>query len=502
MNNRNKNTAFSETEIRQAAQIKRFNECLQADSVLRKRLYNNKELTPKQKEWLADIGIDLDINELSFFWKFPVETNTYLRYIDKELEGEIRDRLNEVADKYPLLELWGRFTESRRVITTNFTDQCISITSSNELFNSWRRRRIAAAKSELGHFGTIIGHPVFAFELNEGCSVGCWFCSFATSKLSATLDYPQKRDEVLSIVRQCADMFGNDMIRMSLPYYRTEPHDNPHYIDFLKDYEKETGAVFCTSTAVCNDIEWIKKLIDYYQNRENGIIYYWPRLSILSLSVLRKIYSFFTPMETKDMEFLIQVKDHERPKVTGGRILEEQAGMRGVKDFASLDRDEATLTALAPQGTIACVSGFNINLASRTIMIFSPCYTSNKWPHGFRVFGEAKYKNESDFTEVMNELVERCMFMLPPKDKILKYRDDIVFHPTEEGFDLATPNQLHHFKGKNKCGPLGQLIAEGTYTYTQISKILLTEHKVNPIIMRTVVQQLFDEGFIDEVYEN
>jgi radical SAM family RiPP maturation amino acid epimerase len=489
---------FSAGEIEQVAQLKRFSEWLQADGELRRRLNNDEGLTSEQEEWLRKIGVHLEVSDMSFLWKHPVETSAYLQLAVKGNEKEIEGGLKEIVDKYSLLELWGKYTKSRCNLA-EILEQWGKLESTHEKFNAWRKRRIAAAKSELGFFGMRIGHPVFAFELNDGCSVGCWFCSFATRKLSATFDYPQKRGEALSIIRQCGEIFGKEMAAMSLPYYRTEPYDNPHYIDFIKDFEKETGAVLCTSTAICHDIEWVKNLLSYYHKREDGRVYYWPRLSILSLEVLRKIHTAFTPLEVKDIELLIQVKDHTRPKVTGGRILEEQAGLRGVEDLST---DRVSLAASVPQGTIACVSGFNINLATRVIMIFNPCYTSNKWPHGFREYGQASYNDENDFSAVIKDLVERFMFLSPPKDKALKFRDDIVFRPTEEGFDLATAHQLHHFKGKNKCGPLGQLIAEGSYTYAQISETLQKDHKVNPIILRTAIQQLFDDGFIDEVYEN
>jgi len=489
---------FTKEEIEQAAQLKRFSEWMQADVELRTRLGSDEGLTPEQEEWLRKIGVGLDMSDMSFLWKHPLETSAWLLLASKGREEELEDEVKAVVDKYPLLELWGKYSKSRCCLT-EFLEQWAKVESLHEKFNAWRKRRIATAKSELGFFGMRIGHPVFSFELNAGCSVGCWFCSFATEKLSGTLDYPKQRGEVLSIVRQCSEIFGHDMARMSLPYYRTEPHDNPHYIDFLKDFEKETGEVLCTSTAACHDIEWVKDLLSYYQNREDGRVYYWPRLSILTLDMLRKVHTSFTPMETKDIELLIQVRDTIRPKITGGRILKEQAGLREVEDFSTDDR--IALAAAVPQGTIACVSGFNINLVTRTIMIFSPCYTSNKWPHGFRVYGEASYNDENDFSEVIKDLVERCMFLSPPRDRTLKFRDDIIFRPTEEGFDLATAHQLHHFKGKSKCGPLGQLIAEGSHTYAEISEILQRGHKVNPIVLRAAVQQLFDDGLIDEVYE-
>ena len=488
---------FSEEEVAQAAQIKRFSECLQADAALRTRLSGGKGLSPEQEAWIRKIGIELKLTDVAFLWEHPLEVSAYLMFALKGREGELSEDVMAIVGKYPLLELWGKYTQSRCCLD-EFLEKWGQVASEHEKFNAWRKRRVASAKSELGFFGMRIGHPVFAFELNAGCSVGCWFCSFATDKLSGTLDYPAQRDEVMSIVRQCGDIFGKEMAMMSLPYYRTEPHDNPHYIDFLKDFEQETGAVMCTSTAVCHDIEWVKNLLEYYQKREDGQIYYWPRLSILTLDMLRKVYDAFTPMETKDIELLIQVKDHQRPKVTGGRILQEQAGLRDVEDLSQDDRLSAA--AAVPQGTIACVSGFDINLVTRTIMIFGPCYTSEKWPYGFRVYGQANYTSEKDFEAVIKDLVERTMFLSPPADHILKFRDDIVFRPTEAGFDLATAHQLHHFKGRSKCGPLGEMIAAGESTYAQILKTLHKEHKVNTFILRAAVQQLFDDGFIDEIY--
>ena len=490
---------FSAVEIEQVAQLKRFSEWLQADGELRKRLYKDEGFTAEQEAWLKKIGVDLDVNDMAFFWKYPLGMSNYLMLVVKGQEEEIEDDVKEIADKYPLLKLWGEYSK-KNCNVAEFLEREFKFESVHEKFNAWRKRRINAAKSELGFFGTQIGHPAFAFELNAGCSVGCWFCSFATDKLSATLDYPQKRGEVLSIVRQCGEIFGSEIAAMALPYYRTEPHDNPHYIDFLKDFEKETGAVLCTSTAACNDVEWIKKLLDYYHNREGGKTYHWPRLSILTLDMLRKVHTSFAPMEIKDIELLIQVKDHQRAKITGGRILKEQAGLREVEDFAA-NRD-SLMSTVVPQGTIACVSGFNVNLATRVIMIFSPCYTSAKWPHGFRVYGQAAYNDESDFAEVIKGLTERFMPLSPPKDKTVKFRDDVVFRPTDAGFDLATPNQLHHFKGKDKCGPLGELIDTGEYTCDALVGELTRKHKANPIILRTILQKLFDEGFLDEVYDD
>ena len=392
-----KKKTFTKKEMIIFADIKRFSEWLQVDAEMRKRLNKNKPPTEAQLEVLKEIGITVDIEKLEFLWKYPAESTEYIMLLSMGKEENIKDKAKEAAEKYPHLQLWGEHVKGRSNFA--FMKKLMKLPkSANERYDAWLRRRVAAAKSELGYFAYRLSYPSFAFELTSGCSVGCWFCSFAAHKLSGTLDYPKRKNEVLSIVRQCGEIFGNAAIKRSLPYYRTEPHDNPYYVDFIKDFEKQTGTVLCTATAVCDDMQWIRDLRAYYQQREDGTKYNWPRLSILSKGALGNIYKEFTPYELIDTELLIQVKDHERKKVTGGRILKEQNGIKEktAEDFSG-DREKLMLSVA--RGTIACVAGFNINLVTNEIMVFSPCYTSEKWPHGFREFGTVKYTDENDFSE-------------------------------------------------------------------------------------------------------
>jgi radical SAM family RiPP maturation amino acid epimerase len=481
---------FTEDELDYLAQLKRFFERMQCDSVLFKAVSQNSIL-PGQLARLNETGVLFDLSELPLTQENQQSMALYILAVSKNLEEGLDEEVKQFAARYPLLRLWGKYLVL--LYKKRLGGKKEQTASSNVKFDVWRGRRIASVKSELGFFGTQIDHPAFAYELSEGCSVGCWFCSFAVHKLSGVLDYNAERDNVRRIVERCIDIFGKKTAGSALPYYRTEPHDNPCYINFLRDFEDMTGEVLCTSTAVCGDIDWLRELIKYY--RRQDISYFWPRLSILSLDMMNKVHGAFTPRELLGIELLVQVKDHVRPKVTGGRILEEHAGLRDKEDFS-----DKNSIAKVPQGSIACVSGFNINFVSRTIMLISPCYASGKWPLGYRVFAVENYRDAEHFPVVINELIERCMPLSPPKKKLVKFRDDIVFRPTETGFDLATPNQLHHFKGKDKYGPLGELIDSGKYTYEELAGELTLKHKTNPIILRTVVQRLFDDGFLDETY--
>lgn len=480
--------SFTGNEINQIAQLKRLFECINGDRALRMAVTKN-EITPAQNERLRKIGVTLDLPDIAFLWEASYEGYAYMIAMEKNREEQLDTGILEVVDRYPLLELWGKYLQ--RIYSSRCLCKWDSLpVPQNKKFAAWRKRRIASVKSELGYFGYQISHPVFAFELSEGCSVGCWFCSFATKKLKAILDYNTSRDYFRRIVQHCIDLFGKEQAAMALPYYCTEPHDNPNYIDFLNDYEELTGAVLCTSTAVGDDISWVRQLLDYYKRGP----YPWPRLSVLSLDMLNKIHDAFSPMELIDIELLMQMRENPRQKVAGGRILKEIDGLKGEKDITN--KHELRV----PQGSIACASGFHINLVNRSIQLFSPCYISKKWPYGYRVFDESRYNDENDFPEVIQAMVERSMPLSPPMNKPLRFRDDIVCRPTEDGFDLLTPNQIHHFKGRERCGPLGELIAAGDSTYAQLTEQLVKEHGINPIVLNTVVQRLFDGGFLDEAY--
>ncbi|MCL6611573.1 MAG: radical SAM family RiPP maturation amino acid epimerase [Peptococcaceae bacterium] len=478
--------SFTENEIDRIVQLKRFFERIDGDKAFREAVINNA-ITPAQEERLRSIGVTFDLPEVAFLWEAADKAYAYMIAMLKNRADQLDAEILEIVDRYPLLKLWGRHLE--KVCSCPCKYDSIP-DSHNKKFAAWRKRRIAAVKSELGAFGYQISHAVFAFELSDGCSVGCWFCSFAAKKLKGFLDYNTRRDYFRRIVQHCVDLFGKDQAVMALPYYCSEPHDNPSYIDFIKDYEELTGAVLCTSTAVGDDISWVRQLLDYYKKGP----YPWPRLSVLSVEMLDKIHDAFSPRELQYIQLLMQMKEHPRQKVAGGRILKEIEGLRGEQDLKN--REELNV----PQGSIACVSGFRINLVSKTIELFSPCFTSKKWPYGYRVFDEAVYNDEHDFPEVVQAMIERSMFLSPPLDKPLRFRDDTVFRPTEEGFDLLTPSQRHYFKSRETCGPLGELIAAGESTYAQITGQLVKKNGVNPIVLRAAIQKLFDDGFIDEVY--
>ncbi len=482
---------FSKEELARLCQVKRVFEWAQGDRDFCESM-DAGNLKPEDRERLTRIGILFDLSEIALLWEQPAIAKEYIEKCTGACGcapdlSDVSAETLAIVKQYPLLELWARYISRKNSIYREMRKR-ISRVPQNSQFDAWRMRRIAAVRSELGFFGHFIDHPILAFELGDGCSVGCWFCAFAARKLTKNYDYAENRDSFRKMIQTCVDLFGSYQASMTLLYYGTEPHDNHHYLDFMKEFRDITGNVVCTSTAVGTDAKWIRELIAYYREETHP----WPRLSVLSKGQMHKIHDLYSPEELRDVELLMQMKEHPRKKVTGGRILEETSGLRDRADGHYLDE-------VVPQGSIACVSGFLTNLVNQTIQLVSPCYTSNRYPYGYRVFDETTYSGPADFGRAMQDLMDRNMPASPPLDRRARFRDDLVFRPMVGGFDLVSPNQIHHLRGQETYAPIGKLIAEGIHTFQELYDVLISTDGLNPMVAAATVQKLFDEGFMDEV---
>ncbi len=476
---------FTPIELEKVVRVKRFFEVVNGADDFREAFINGS-FSQDQIDYLAEIGVDFDIRDLSLFWEDPEGQLGHALLCGAKLE-EMPTGLRERIARAPLVSLWFRYLENKRR-KNSFQQQWSFRIPQNPRFDAWRERRIAATHSELGHFGLFIDHPILAIELTEGCSKGCWFCAFAANKLSGVLDFETNRQYFRDVATALTELFGRNEAAMTLLYYGTEPHDNPHYTDYLKEFADITGHLTCTATAAPDDVEWVRGLLTLYREKDLP----WPRMSVLTRKMLDRIHRGFTPDELRDVEMIMQMKSESRPKVSGGRILEDRAGLREREDGTYLDK-------VVPQGSIACVSGFLINLLKKTIQVVSPCYTSQKWPFGYRIYDSATFTDASDFKSVMETLIERCMPVTPPADDIVRFRDDLIFKPATGGFDLVAPNQVHHFKGESLWGPIGALAAEGEHTFRQIGEQLMANGESNPLLIGMALNKLFDGGFLDEV---
>lgn len=491
--------AFSDQEIEQLAQMKRFMECVQGDTDFQKSLKTGN-FTQKQRDYLQEVGVKFNLNEISLIWDNDIAKSQLgdgHQNIDIDTIEKVSENIaSSLVKDFPLIDLYNKYQQLRNSLYVKHTRSIPDRNYGDSRYNAWRKRRINATKSELGSYGVNIDHPALAIELAVGCSVGCHFCAFDAQKLTKLFDYEVKENRELfrDVVKSLASFMGPAAASHCMLYWSTEPNDNPHYIDFLKEYESITGYYLCTSTARA-DKKWVADLIKYYQKFPAP----WPRISVISKKLMQQLHRQFTPMEFRDLWMLMQQKDSEeyREKVPGGRKkmmaqLEEAEDLRKVKN-----PENAKLNVR--QGSIACISGFLINMVEKTVKLISPCYTSDKYPYGYRVFDQQSFKNGEEFNHLLHKMVKRNMVEAPYSDMPLAFRDDLDYRPQEDGFQLVSPNRYHNFSVNPIWKSIGELISAGNLTYDEVCSALILDKGQNPAMVIASIKHLFDKGFLDEV---
>ncbi len=486
--------SFSSEDFKSITQIKRLLETISCDSKFRELVENSPD-DPTINERMRAVGVDIKCEDVSGFWS-KKHGHLYTKLLRGTSENvEQYPEIKKELDRFPLMKLWFNWSRQRGDMLDSTIDARVDEASNNVdssttkgKYELWRNRRIVAAKSELGHFGNQIDHPTFAFELSRGCSVNCWFCGFDAKKLNGVYEYNEENQQTWrNIVAAGAELFGKNA-RNALCYYATEPMDNPSYLDFIKDYQNQTGGYVCTATAApFKDPDAFRNLLNYYSEA----VIPWPRVSVLTVSMMRKLHETYTPMELRDASLLDQTRDSGREKAVSGKTLEMD------RDDLGGERENEDGLELLPQGSIACVSGFYVNMIDKTIQLVSPCRANEKYPYGYRVFGTESFTNAFDYKEAILTLVDRCMNPVISPDMKISFRDDLEMIPTDSGFTLRSFYQKHYIKGGAELTELGKIIYNSKPTYDELFQKLMG-YGASPLTIPGMVKNLFDKGFLDE----
>ena len=135
----------------------------------------------------------------------------------------------EIKEKWPLVGLWLDYIDAAKA----YRKYSIEIGSNYDIwpeFDKWRRRNINRVSIEMGAKSVGIIHPPIAFELSDGCSVGCWFCGISAEKFKGHFELtPENLREWKAIVNEAYSLLGSSM-ESSFLYWATDPLDNPAYL--------------------------------------------------------------------------------------------------------------------------------------------------------------------------------------------------------------------------------------------------------------------------------
>ena len=490
---------FSPDEMRTLAETKRFFECYEGDRDFRTAFDAGGQFTGEQRQMLKDIGVTFEPEAMELLWQQPDLPARIIPMVAHYPSFEhLPAEIHALLAPCPELRVWflWRFRRERMTLLQKLT--ATSTPTLSPEYTAWRGRRVAAVRNELGNFGWGLDNPCHAVEMAVGCSVGCGFCAFDASRLQTVFDLtqPRNRELVRGVAMGMSRVLGWPAAHGML-YWSTEPHDNPHYVKLLEFWERLTGVKLCTATARAGE-DWVRELIDYYRKGPKGPVP-WPRISVLTRSIMRRLHRAFTPMEMRDTLLLMQQKDAEvfRAKVPGGRekMLRQLIGSDDLRD---VDFENLPEGFEPPQGSIACVSGPLVNMVNRTLKLISPCYTTLDYPYGYRVFDETTFGGPEDFEVALKRVVRRSMVIKPYPEMPMRWRDDLKVAPQPDGFTLLSPTTRRDFRRGELHLRTGELIGRGDLSYEQVFDALSDNLQVGPMTAMFMLDSLFNKGYLCE----
>jgi radical SAM family RiPP maturation amino acid epimerase len=355
----------------------------------------------------------------------------------------------------------------------------------------WRERQMKRGWGQLGpaSFEQII-HAPFAIELSEGCSVGCWFCGVSAGRKKTdflyTEDHARLWRDVLTVLRRVVGPAAAG----GFCYWASDPLDNPDYEKFALDFARICGKFPQTTTAQPQKhLARVRALLKLSADHGCEI----NRFSILSLAIFRTIMEAFTPEELLHTELVVQNKEASLMQSNSGRA-------RGAPQLA---RKVAADGITDPRwrevpGTIACVSGFLLNMVRRTVRLVTPCPSSDRWPDGYWVLEEAGFSTGEELADLLEGMMRRHMRTAVRAADVARFRPDLTFRPLDDGFEVTAYGGVITFRGRRTMRAVGEAVAAGDRTFGDIVVDLEDREGWPTTETMEFLNDLFDEGLLDE----
>jgi hypothetical protein len=209
------------------------------------------------------------------------------------------------------------------------------------------------------------------------------------------------------------------------------------------------------------------------------------RFSILTTADLRAVHRAFTPEELTLVDLVLQNKGAiGEKKSASGRA--EEAGRRAARRGQDLKVTEE-------QPTIACVSGFLLNMMERSIKLVTPCRATPAWPMGYRVLAEGRFEGGADVAAFARRCAEGP---LNGPSGPLAFHRDASYLPDAAGFTLRSRFQERRLEGADAAA-VGALVARGGVQ----PEALVGEAAaagVEPVAAAAILERLRSRGLLDE----
>ncbi len=355
-------------------------------------------------------------------------------------------------------------------------------------FKLWFQRQDARNKfqsSIIRHMEGLYYIPV-AFELTDGCSVGCDFCCLAAKSLRSIYRYtPEHGREWQQILSATREILG-DFAGAGICYFATEPFDNPDYEKFLGDFRDLLGYVPQTTTAAADrDTARTKAFLKMLGNEE--LSHAAVRFSIVSLEQLEKIHRAFPEEELYCVELLLNNPESGNCYSRSGRArqLSEEMAEKGFLDTASS----------------ICTNGFVINMARHTVMLMTARRPNERYPLGMKVLEKRSFDDAGGYQKALLELIEKWMPKDMPEDKPMRLADYITYE--QSGYRLKIQGDKISRTvtvGETEQEGFRRLFEENMSVREILCSLDLTEYEKKRFLKN--VKLFYESGYLEERRED
>ncbi len=326
-------------------------------------------------------------------------------------------------------------------------------------WRAWRNRQILRCESHLGPKARLLVHAPFCIELGKGCSVGCWFCAVSAEKLGEQLAYNGRSarwwKECLQVLREITGEGSHG----GYCYWSNDPLDNPDYEQFMVDFHEVIGFFPQTTTAQPDrHVDRVRDLLKLAEQK-GGVI---DRFSVLSLPQWNRIHEAFDAAELAFVECIPQNKEALHP----GKVIAGKALAREKKLVA---KGKAEATPEHQTSTIACVSGFYLNMVDRRVQLITPCNACDRWPLGHWLLDEGTFTDAASLRRLLLRMIGDHMKETLAPDSVVAFRRDLNYEATPDGFEVTSPFRRHRVRLPQDMLGLAEQIRSGRHTLAELA---------------------------------
>lgn len=320
------------------------------------------------------------------------------------------------------------------------------------VYTTWRNLQIARNYSELGNNADALFYGLAAFELTDGCTGRCPYCGLSAGKLKDVFLYtPENRALWREILDALQIRFGAFSVN-SVCYWATDPYDNPDYTKFIADFKDVLGTLpQTTSSLPTSDISWLKKLLALYEDSKITC-----RVSVNSPELLEKLHNNFTPKELYRTQLLINYSNRF-PVVRSGRLFDK-----------SIVKTKSPII-----GTIACITGYIVNMCRKNVKFVSPCAASKRWPYGYIVHHEASFETADDFVRIIDHTIMNNMKTAYYGKDLISFRNDLEVNCSDDALIFRSLYCEHSFRGSKALEQLVHILKDGQLSFEDMLSHLM-----------------------------